>query len=36
MQKYTIGIIGAGATGIAAAWDLSRAGHDVTIYEAVA
>ncbi len=34
MQKYTIGIIGAGATGIAAAWDLSRAGHDVTIYEA--
>lgn len=34
MQKHTIGIIGAGATGIAAAWDLSRAGHDVTIYEA--
>lgn len=33
MQKRTIGIIGAGATGIAAAWDLSLAGHDVTIYE---
>ena len=29
-----IGIIGAGATGIAAAWDLARAGHDVTLYEA--
>lgn len=34
MQKLSIGIIGAGATGIAAAWDLCRAGHDVTIYEA--
>ncbi|PJF32556.1 MAG: oxidoreductase [Phototrophicales bacterium] len=34
MQKLSIGIIGAGATGIAAAWDLSRDGHDVTIYEA--
>jgi len=33
MQKRTIGIIGAGATGIAAAWDLSLAGYDVTIYE---
>jgi protoporphyrinogen oxidase len=29
-----IGIIGAGATGLAAAWDLARAGHEVTIYEA--
>lgn len=29
-----IAIIGAGATGIAAAWDLVNAGHDVTIYEA--
>jgi len=34
MQKQSIGIIGAGATGIAAAWDLSRAGHTVTLYEA--
>lgn len=33
MQKKTIGIIGAGMTGIAAAWDLSRAGYAVTIYE---
>ncbi len=29
-----IAIIGAGATGMAAAWDLIRAGHEVTIYEA--
>jgi protoporphyrinogen oxidase len=29
-----IGIIGAGVTGMAAAWDLSRAGHEVTLYEA--
>ncbi len=29
-----IGIIGAGATGMAAAWDLIRAGHEVTLYEA--
>ena len=29
-----IAIIGAGATGLAAAWDLARAGHKVTIYEA--
>ncbi|MEO8397235.1 MAG: FAD-dependent oxidoreductase, partial [Chloroflexota bacterium] len=28
-----IGIIGAGATGMAAAWDLSRAGHEVTLFE---
>ncbi len=28
-----IGIIGAGATGMAAAWDLIRAGHEVTLYE---
>lgn len=28
-----IGIIGAGATGMAAAWDLVRAGHDVTLFE---
>ena len=34
MSKLRIGIIGAGATGLAAAWDLSRAGHDVTIVEA--
>ena len=29
-----IGIIGAGATGMAAAWDLARAGHEVTLFEA--
>ena len=29
-----IAIIGAGATGLAAAWDLARAGHAVTIFEA--
>ena len=29
-----IGIIGAGATGMAAAWDFLRAGHEVTLYEA--
>jgi protoporphyrinogen oxidase len=29
-----IAIIGAGVTGMAAAWDLTRAGHEVTIYEA--
>ena len=29
-----IAIIGAGATGMAAAWDLIHAGHEVTLYEA--
>jgi protoporphyrinogen oxidase len=29
-----IGIIGAGVAGMAAAWDLIRAGHEVTIFEA--
>ncbi|NWF68662.1 MAG: NAD(P)/FAD-dependent oxidoreductase [Chloroflexi bacterium] len=29
-----IGIIGAGAAGMAAAWDLVRAGHQVTLFEA--
>ena len=29
-----IAIIGAGATGLAAAYDLTRAGADVVIYEA--
>ena len=29
-----IGIIGAGFTGLAAAFDLTRSGHDVTVYEA--
>jgi protoporphyrinogen oxidase len=29
-----VGIIGAGVTGLSAAWDLARAGHQVTIYEA--
>lgn len=33
-QALSVGIIGAGATGIAAAWDLANAGHRVTIYEA--
>ncbi|MFH1967500.1 MAG: FAD-dependent oxidoreductase, partial [Patescibacteria group bacterium] len=28
-----IGIIGAGLTGLAAAWDLSQEGHQVTIFE---
>lgn len=31
-----IGIIGAGPAGLAAAWDLVRAGHQVTIFEAAA
>jgi protoporphyrinogen oxidase len=34
MSKKNIAIIGAGAAGMAAAWDLVRAGHTVTIYEA--
>ena len=34
MTQLKIGIIGAGATGLAAAWDLARAGHQVTIFEA--
>jgi protoporphyrinogen oxidase len=29
-----IGVIGAGITGLAAAYDLTRQGHDVTVYEA--
>lgn len=29
-----VGIIGAGAAGLAAAWDFARAGHAVTVYEA--
>lgn len=32
--RLKIGIIGAGATGMAAAWDLARAGHEVSLYEA--
>jgi protoporphyrinogen oxidase len=34
LNKLKIGIIGAGVAGLAAAWDFSRAGHEVTIYEA--
>ena len=34
MTQLHIGIIGAGATGLAAAWDLVRAGHQVSIFEA--
>lgn len=34
MAKMNIGIIGAGAAGLAAAWDFVNAGHAVTIYEA--
>jgi protoporphyrinogen oxidase len=33
-ERLRIGIIGAGAAGLAAAWDLVRAGHEVHIYEA--
>jgi protoporphyrinogen oxidase len=33
-NKLKIGIIGAGVAGIAAAWDLGGAGHDVTVFEA--
>jgi protoporphyrinogen oxidase len=33
-QALTIGIIGSGAAGMAAAWDLVRAGHNVTLFEA--
>jgi protoporphyrinogen oxidase len=33
-SKRNIGIIGAGATGLAAAWDLARAGHNVEVFEA--
>lgn len=33
-QQKHIAIIGAGATGLAAAWDVLRAGHRVTLYEA--
>ncbi len=33
-ERLSIGIIGAGAAGMAAAWDLARKGHAVTIYEA--
>lgn len=32
--QQRIAIIGAGATGMAAAWDLARAGHNVTLFEA--
>ena len=28
-----VGIIGGGATGLAAAYDLSQLGHDVSVYE---
>ena len=34
MNKMKIGIIGAGAAGLAAAWDFAHEGHDVTLYEA--
>jgi protoporphyrinogen oxidase len=33
-SKLKIGIIGAGAAGMAAAWDLARAGHEVELFEA--
>jgi protoporphyrinogen oxidase len=33
-EKLKIGIIGAGAAGMAAAWDLARDGHEVHLYEA--
>jgi protoporphyrinogen oxidase len=34
MTSLEIGIIGAGAAGMAAAWDLIRAGHQVMLFEA--
>lgn len=34
MTQLHIAIIGAGATGLAAAWDFANAGHHVAIYEA--
>lgn len=33
-NRLRIGIIGAGAAGLAAAWDLSRLGHEIHLYEA--
>jgi protoporphyrinogen oxidase len=36
MERLHIGIIGAGIAGMAAAYDLARAGHRVTVYEAAA
>jgi protoporphyrinogen oxidase len=33
-KKLAIGIVGAGATGLAAAWDFAKDGHQVEIYEA--
>jgi len=33
MKKKKLAIIGAGPAGLAAAWDLARAGHAVTVYE---
>lgn len=33
-NRLKIGIIGAGVAGMAAAWDLARAGHDVELFEA--
>ncbi|GAB4575894.1 MAG: NAD(P)/FAD-dependent oxidoreductase [Anaerolineae bacterium] len=33
-RKLDIAVIGAGAAGLAAAWDLVRQGHRVTVYEA--
>jgi protoporphyrinogen oxidase len=33
-ERLNIGILGAGAAGMAAAWDLARAGHGVDIFEA--
>jgi protoporphyrinogen oxidase len=34
LNRLKIGIIGAGAGGMAAAWDLVRAGHEVELFEA--
>src|SRR6266576_1446223 len=33
-KKKKVGIVGAGLAGLCAGWLLSRAGHDVTVFEA--
>jgi len=33
-ENFSVGIIGAGVAGMSAAWDLTRGGHNVTLFEA--